>query len=308
MPLSSEKLQALKELDYEKFKAEVTKNMTRNEKRNIDRELDKMKSAFKALTPTQHKLIDAIANEKANEKMDKFNYIMDRAISAYFILKNPELDMDEISKMENELAELITEDISKDNKLFDNYKGDFEMVKKALNKMELELKDRVYQLLNEGVAQKEINETLILEFPKLSKSMIANGVKKSKEMWKEEQAVKNTDPEEAEIDEAVKYIFDDSKEPKRTAKTLSEAKQESVEKTEKIVEESKEVVEEVKMNSLKVKSMVMELEGENGEYKASKDGVILVRENAQIDFKNIEELEKWTSEVKEVFKMVGGVA
>lgn len=305
MPLSTEKLQALKELDYEKFKAEVTKNMTRNEKRNIDRELDKMKSAFKALTPTQHKLIDAIANEKANEKMDKFNYIMDRAISAYFILKNPELGMDEISKMENELAELITEDINKDNKLFDNHKGDFEMVKKALNKMELELKDRVYQLLNGGAAQKEINETLIVEFPKLSKSMIANGVKKSKEMWKEEQAVKNTVTEEDEIDAAVKYIFDDSRELKRTAKTLSEAKQES---EEKIVEESKEVVEEVKMNSLKVKSMVMELEGENGEYKASKDGVILVRKNAQIDFKSIEELEKWTSEVKEVFKMAGGVA
>lgn len=307
MPLSSEKLQAIKELDYEKFKAEVTKNMTRNEKRNIDRELDKMNSAFKALTPTQHQLIDAIANEKANEKMDKFNYIMDRATSAYFILKNPEFGMDEISKMENELAELITEDITKDNKLFDNYKGDFEMVKKALNKMELELKDRVYQLLNEGIVQKEVNETLILEFPKLSKSMIANGVKKSKEMWKEQQVVKNTDPEEDEIDAVLNYIFNEN-EPVRTAKTLEEAKQELATEIEQSIEVKKEIKEEVRMNSLKVKSMVMELEGENGDYKASKDGVILVRKNAQIDFKSIEELEKWTSEVKEVFKMVGVVA
>lgn len=323
LPLSLNKKAELKnrikDIDYEEFKNAALKGYTRADRRNAERELKKLEHTVNNMNGPQLKMVDAITNEKVNERMEKFYYSLDRAITGFFVVNYEEYDFDKIRDLEIQLGEMIQEDLYKEEKILKEFKGDYKMVKKAIEKIEGQIKDRVYELLNKGVGQKQIIDDLVIEFPKLSKSMVSNTVKKYKELWKEEQAVKEVSEEEKVINEKLEYIFEE--EPaKKTAKTLKEAQEEIVAKEVLVTEETKQVVketvkeevknevEEVKMNSLKVKSMVLELEGANGEYKASKEGVVLVRSNAQIDFKNLEELEKWTSEVKEVFKMVGGVA
>lgn len=306
-------------LSTEKFNAEVTKNMPRHERKRIDREVEKFNKTLKTMTPAQLKAVDVIsdfkANEKASEKIDGFRYVLDTAITSHLILENENIGWKDIAKVKDEIEEIMKDFFTKQELILKENMGDYDMAKKAIESMEVKLEGRIIDLLEEGKNQKQAIEILLNEFNKLPKSTIAQAFKAVKSEWIRERnlTVEQSEGNKSEVipkkqmDEALAYIFNEN-EPVRTAKTLSEAKQESVERTEKIVEENKEVVEEAKMSSLKVKEMTLVVEGANGEYKASKDGVILVRKNAQIDFKNIEELEKWTSEVKEVFKMVGGVA
>lgn len=253
--------------------------------------------------------------EKASEKIDRFRYVLDTAITSHLILENENAGWKDIAKVKDEIEEIMKDFFTKQELILKENMGDYDMAKKAIESMEVKLEGRIIDLLEEGKNQKQAIEILVDEFNKLPKSTISQAYKAVKSEWIRER---NSTAEQSELipkkqmDEALDYIFNE-KEPVRTAKTLSEAKQEFTAKSEKVeveqsIEAKQEIMEEVKMSSLKVKEMTLVVEGANGEYKASKDGVILVRQNAQIDFKNIEELEKWTGEVKEVFKMVGGVA
>lgn len=307
-------------LSTEKFNAEVTKNMPRHERKRIDREVEKFNKTLKTMTPAQLKAVDVIsdfkANEKASEKIDGFRYVLDTAITSHLILENENIGWKDIVKVKDEIEEIMKDFFTKQELILKENMGDYDMAKKAIESMEVKLESRIIDLLEEGKNQKQAIEILLNEFNKLPKSTISQAFKAVKSEWIRERnlTVEQSEGNKSEVipkkqmDEALAYIFNEN-EPVRTAKTLSEAKQELVSDSEKVeVVNKEEIKEEVKMSSLKVKEMTLVVEGANGEYKASKDGVILVRKNAQIDFKNIEELEKWTSEVKEVFKMVGGVA
>lgn len=318
LPLSMDKIKELHSqgISHKELKEGLTKDMPRHERKRIDREVEKFNKALKTMTPAQLKAVDVItdfkSNEKASEKIDGFRYVLDTAITSHLILENENIGWKDIVKVKDKIEEIMKDFFTKQELILKENMGDYDMAKKAIESMEVKLEGRIIDLLEEGKNQKQAIEMLVNEFNKLPKSTISQAFKAVKSEWIREKnlTVEQSKGNKSEVvpkkqmDEALDYIFNE-KEPVRTAKTLGEAKQEVA---EKIVEENKEVMEEVKMGSLKVKEMTLVVEGANGEYKASKDGVILVRKNAQIDFKNIEELEKWTGEVKEVFKMIGGVA
>ena len=89
-----------------------------------------------------------------------------------------------------------------------------------------------------------------------------------------------------------------------------------VEKTDKkqrqdLQEESKKIQskEEVKVEGLKVLEekviKTVKVEGKNGIYTGTTgEGIVLTKDNATISFENIEQLENFTEEYKQVFEMV----
>nr|WP_243149502.1 hypothetical protein [Clostridium niameyense] len=77
--------------------------------------------------------------------------------------------------------------------------------------------------------------------------------------------------------------------------------EEAVEKVMNIIEENPKEDKPMK-NKLKVLSMTVE--GENGKYKVCEKGVELQNKGLTMFFENMEQLESFTEEYKQVFKMV----
>lgn len=77
--------------------------------------------------------------------------------------------------------------------------------------------------------------------------------------------------------------------------------EEAVEKVMDIIEENPKEDKPMK-NKLKILSMTVE--GENGKYKVCEKGVELQNKGLTMFFENMEQLESFTEEYKQVFKMV----
>lgn len=240
--------------------------LNRNQRRKNDLEIIKL---MNKLSPREKMAMDLIVHERFMLKSEKYmsdllTIFLDCSISA---LRQLNFTTNQIEQY----AELY-QDYYKDH--MTKTKLIMEVSEMEKGKLENDLRENVLICLSNDLTRQQIVDKISMDMPKVSKNRIHNMIDRcNQELKKEEKQLSEED--NLKIDEAMKEIFP---------------------------EEFKEEV--VKVNNLKIKSMTMIIEGENGEYTASKDGVILVRKNAQIDFKNIEELDKWTNEVKEVFKMV----
>ncbi|HID0823846.1 TPA: hypothetical protein ACXDAP_001990 [Clostridium botulinum] len=88
-------------------------------------------------------------------------------------------------------------------------------------------------------------------------------------------------------------------------KLASEVKE--IERAEKVIKEAKENKEGKPMNKpmeSKLRVLSMTVEGENGQYKVCEKGVELQNKGLTMFFENIEQLENFTEEYKQVFEMV----
>lgn len=193
------------------------------------------------------------------------------------------------------------------------------MAKKMMEKYEEEVRAKAQELASKSITQKEAIEELAMAFPKLSKAMLTNGYKKVKAELKKQET-----KEDKELEEVMDYIFsEESQAVAENATTEGEptvAKDAPIEEkpvikenlktdhiagTSKTTENNSEDIkeEEAKVeNKLKVLSMVVE--GENGKYKVCEKGVELQSEGITMFFEDIEQLETFTEEYKQVFKMV----
>jgi hypothetical protein len=297
--------------------------MSRNERREFHRQEDKAKRFIDNLTPWQIEVVEMLVNVRANERTAEFTDTLDRAISALLVESFPDKTYDDICKLEDYYAELVIEDTTKFKKIVDECGGKQDMITKAMQKYEKEIRAKGRELLEKGVNQKQAIEELVIKFPSLSKSMLTNAFKKLKAEWEESHKEDTADLDVQEAAETIMEIIEETEDKVEVDKIIKDADKfaEQAEKEEKqpkvicegnsckidtaeVKEEIKAVCEvknEIKKQGLKVLSMTVK--GENGTYRVCEQGVELAGENQLISFGSEVELEEWVSEYKAVFAM-----
>lgn len=249
--------------------------MSRAERRREEREMKKNVGALKSLTPEQLRLIDMMSEEKAKKSVDSFSNVLDRGMTSALMDRN--WSIEEIEKLQNEIAALMMEDVEKMNEY---KKENIDMAK-----VEKEVREYVKGLIEKGINKKEALEDLQFKFPKLSKSMLNVAYSKVREELETEKAA----------EQIVNII--DKKDTKKESKPLK------VNKDIKEEKKAKKEVEKDMVKESKLKVLTMVLEGKNGEYTVSNGSVELPVKDKLI-FKDIEDLEHFAEEVIEVFKII----
>lgn len=278
--------------------------MNRAQKRAEQREMNKKKKAIEKLSPEQIAVIDALATQKLNREMEAALVTYQRVINAS--LAEQGLNNKRIDAIWDMATKLLDEETIKSKKLNEEItrSGDVEMAKKKIEEAVL---NEIAKLMDEGKKRKEIIESVLYKFPNMSKAMIINAYQQVKEEMEE-----NVEPE---IAEALDYIFRDEEEKEVKKDESNESEKKLKEKAEIIIETAKEMQcstkKEIKEEStmrnkevkgLKIKSMVVE--GSNGTYKVCEEGVELTKDGLAMHFQNIDQLDEFMAEFKEVFSMV----
>lgn len=215
-----------------------------------------------------------------------------------------DVDWETIEDIKIALLSFLKED---GDKLDENKEihGGYQMAIKKITEQEELVIARAAELYGEGMKQKDIVKTLVLEFPMLSKSMVTNAVKRVVST-----KIKNTE-------DAAKYILEDNKnlkekiksDAKKIAKDVANNLEEELEKENQVIEKkAQEFKEEKPMSKLKVKRI--EVDGEFGSYVREGNKVVAgditfnSLEEAEDHYKKeIEILTNKIEEVKEVYKI-----
>lgn len=150
---------------------------------------------------------------------------------------------------------------------------------------ELVLKAKEYIKGDTYNTPKEIKTQLAYDFPKANKSLITTTYKKAKEEIAAEKTAEFTETEMTAEEEAIMDIICPEKE--------EPIKEEKKEVKKGKVELNVDMTPKVTPSKLKVKSKVIEVEGEFGNYKIEND--VLKCSNGQT-FSDIAEVQKWKEE------------
>lgn len=268
--------------------------MNRSDKRRQVREIDKMMKSIQSLTPTQVKAMNYVTNEKATAVLVSYQRVINASLVEYG------LNYSEIEKIFNMSTNFMKEEDEKSYKLNEELKrsGNIQMAK---NKIEKGVLDLINSMLDGGKKKNEIIEEILFKFPNMSKAMIINAYQEAKEQRKTERAankIMDIIEGENEATDKKEKLKEWDKKYNTNGKLAAEVKE--IEKAEKDIKEVKE--NKPMKNKLKVLSMTVE--GENGEYKVCEKGVELQNKGLTMFFENIEQLESFTSEYKQVFEMV----
>ena len=203
--------------------------MNRAERRREEREMKKNVGALKSLTPEQLRLIDMMSEEKAKKSVDSFSNVLDRGMTSALMDRN--WSIEEIEKLQNEIAALMMEDVEKMNEY---KKENIDMAK-----VEKEVREYVKGLIEKRINKKEALEDLQFKFPKLSKSMLNVAYSKVREELETEKAA----------EQIVNII--DKKDTKKESKPLKVNKDIKEEKKAK-KEVEKDMVKESKLKVLTI--------------------------------------------------------
>lgn len=225
----------------------------------------------------------ALADDEAKKKFADVLDWLGLAMSAQLI------DRFDTSISENgKIYEEILDDVSDCMKMLKRIKGKKEMkleeLKMAVKKLEEELILKAKEYIKGDIynTPKEIKTQLAYDFPKANKSLITTTYKKAKEEIASEKTTEIIEPEMTAEEEAIMDIIcPEEKEPVK-----EEAKKEKV-------EFNVDMTPKATPSKLKVKSKVIEVEGEFGNYKIEND--VLKCSNGQT-FKDIEGVQKWKEE------------
>lgn len=305
--------------------------MSRADRRIADRNYKKSVKAVKKLTPEQVKVVDILAHEKAlmltSQHIERIGQVVDSSMRCAMYECN--LSEEKIEEIMDRSKDLIDED----SELYQ--KGEIDMDKKLTREMIIKSAMK-HGLDKEGRKKiaKELKSTYSTISTYISRWKITEEDLKSKTF---SSNTTEENKEDTEVDIAAEKIMEiiegksSTKDIDKDQKALDEIDEENIEeyseasrqtnievKAKDIIEEAKtmqcklaetEEKEQLerdrqalsKINTLKVKSMV--LEGANGIYKVCPEGVELQRNCSIISFANIEDVDKWAEEVKEVFRM-----
>jgi len=317
--------------------------VNRAERRRNEINLKKNTQIINKLTPEQAKLMDKIAEEKANKMsnkyIDKFGDLIDRSMTA--ALLDFGLELEEAELIQKNMSELFQEDSIKIEKL--------EGENIDMTKTEIDVTAAIKELLKAGNDKKEDMKTLEYKFSNLSKSMLLNAYakvrkeviyenfKKNELKLNGEEMVRNVMAKFKITETNAKIYYSKWKKeymedktsvdpllPKKP--TIETATQKEIEdNAKKIIETAKEIqcvpvivqavesinnVEVAEVKGLKVIEekviKTIKVEGENGVYAATTGkGITLTKNDMTIGFENEEQLNEWITEIKAVFAMVG---
>ena len=268
---------------------------------------EEMQIAFKwvnSLSDEKAALVKTFADYHNKREVNKIIVALERCVSAA-IIDVLDVEWKTIEDIKLALLNFLEED---NNKMAENKEihGGYQMAVKKMNEQEELLIARASELYGEGMKQKEMVKTLVLEFPIMSKSMVTNAVKRVIST-----KVKN-------IDDAAKYILEDNKkikvkleqDAKEIARNVAVNLEKELEKEvqEQVQDKAQEVKEEKKMSKLKVKRI--EVDGEFGSYVREGNKVVAgditfnSLEEAEDHYKReIEILNNKIQEIKEVYKI-----
>lgn len=246
-----------------------------------------------------------------NKQLEVITQALDRNMTASMILKT-DYSLDEINDIFKYTWELIDEDNKKVEILKKEGNGDW--MKEADKYVDL-VQERATELINNKVNQKKSVETLVSEFPKLSKSMITNAYKKAKEIIAESKKLKEEIEEDPEAVKLYNAIYgEEDFNPNAIKEVAEELKEKKVEEVNKMDKEIKNQQPEVKEEN-KIKLLKMELMGEFGVYEV--EGTKLTIDNVKFNSKEhveevyqkqIEQLTKCKNEALKIYEMVEKVS
>lgn len=311
-------------IEHTKYKL---KQLPRAQRRAKERELADNVSTMKSLNPKQMRLMVETVNyscgRAVQQEMDKYNTMMDSAITAYLYTKYPHMTIEEARAEQDIIAKLITEDLTKHMERLDKEGGNEDMANKKVNKMEPEVRGYVGELIDKGLNQGQAIKELCIKFPTLSRSMLTNAFKKVKDerrVEKEAQALEVA----TEIIEATEYIFGEDK--KEEVAEIIEEVEETVEvavedeEYKDMIEHSKEVEEEVQPTEkvavpveddeeLKITYKQIVVQGKYYKYTIDKEfvkaGINKFRNFEEVEKYRLEQIEKFNKEMAELKKVVG---
>nr|UVN08442.1 MAG: hypothetical protein [Bacteriophage sp.] len=195
-----------------------------------------------------------------NKQLEVITQALDRNMTASMILKT-NYSLDAINDIFKYTWELIDEDNKKVEALKKEGNGDW--MKEADKYVEL-VQERAAELINNKVNQKKSVETLVMEFPKLSKSMITNAYKKAKELIEENKILKAEIEEDPEAKEESKIKVVKMEligefgvyEVEGTKLTIDDVKFDSREHLEDVYKKQIEYLTKCKDEAIKVYEMV----------------------------------------------------
>ena len=236
----------------------------------------------------------ALADDEAKKKFADVLDWLGLAMSAQLI------DRFDTSISENgKIYEEILDDVSDCMKMLKRIKGKKEMkleeLKMAVKKLEEELilKAKEYIKGDAYNTPKEIKNQLAYDFPKANKSLITTTFKKAKEEIAVEKTAEIVKPEMTAEEEAIMDIIcPEEKEPVEV-KQSNKDKPVKEEVKKKKIEFNVDMTPKATPSKLKVKSKVIEVEGEFGDYKIEND--VLKCSNGRT-FRDIEDVQKWKEE------------
>lgn len=298
-----QKILDMKDSEFIEHTKNKLQGIPRAQRRAKERELKDNMSVMKSLSPKQMKLMVDCVNHACGravqDEMDKYNLMMDTAITAYLYTRYPDMTIEQAREEQDIIAELITEDLTKYMARLKKEGGNEEMANKKVNKMEPEVREYSTALLEKGFNQSEAIKELCIKFPTLSRSMLTNAFKKVKEEHRVEKEAQVLEVA-TEVIEAVEYIFEEEKiekvEVKETVEVVAEV---PVTKVEEIAEE----------DDLKIISRKIEVEGKFNTYIVHTDHVQAGLE-AFTCMKDVEEymqkqMDLFNKEMAELKKVVG---
>lgn len=188
-----------------------------------------------------------------------------------------------IDEIKNSIMDFLIDDNKKmaENKIL---YGGIDMVNKKIKESELEIKNRIRDLIDDGVKQQnELVKKISLEFPIITKAMATNYIKE----------VKSENRKEISREEGEKMLLDiieGNTDIKEEAKKIAEEVASSL-------EEELEIQEIKGVNIMKLKIKKVELEGEFGSYIKEGDKVI----SGEMVFNSLEEVEEYQRKEIELF-------
>lgn len=280
--------------DRRRQQKEESKNKVVVTKENI-------KNLFSRFTERDCKIIDKIIDNRVNAILENSSYIMDMIYTAK--LSDMGFTWEQASKFNNDVIEIF----NKDKARLEEIEKEFgEESGSKMVKMAGDVEGRIEELIREGMSRKDVIETILYEFPKLTKSMVTSTYSKVQSDLKKEQE-KEESVEDQDIVEGAKEVMNIIEGGKNMSKNNFQEKTEKGFKNEEVVV-TKATVEQVNLNSptevkgLKIKSMVVE--GENGTYRVCSEGVELKSQGLLMFFENPEQLDNFYKEYKQTFEML----
>lgn len=265
--------------------------MNRQQRRNIERKVEKDMSVLKNMSEKNLMKVHEIIEKTIQSRTDQLLTAIDRNLTALLI--EEDYNLEEVFKLQNKLADLLQEDSIK----FEKIEGENGKMKE----LEINVKDFMKDLMKAGKNKKDIISETAFNFNKLSKTMIINSYAKVKEEYMKESlnykpVIKKSNKDTEKIKE-IPFSEEITEEQKELIKEeveknlVEDLEKEEVIKGLKIVEE--EVVRTLKLNGI------------NGDYTAKTGiGVVVENEGYKLGFSNIEELEVFYREVREVFTLI----
>lgn len=247
------------------------RNKEKSDKKANNKNIEAMKW-INSLSPERMEMIRRLLNSESEKEHKNIIGAIERCYTAGIIeVLDEAISIKDIELIMEKCSEMLVEDAVKMNKEKNKCGGDYEMAVKQINSIANEVGIRIEQLIGEGIKPKELNETIGYEYPKLTKAMITNSIKRVREKLKEVKELKEVITREEAEDKLLDIL-----EEKEIATGPVVTNVEEVEEFE--------IIKDIR---------ILDLKGRYGTYHIEKN---VMNINDKLAFCNKKEIQEWASE------------